>query len=351
MPASLTLTSRPFETKNAAQPEDSILLFELRNSHGNRVSLTNYGAILVHVEIPDRDGNRANVNLGYDHLDGYLERHPYFGSTVGRFCNRIAKGKFAIDGQSYELAINNGPNHLHGGIEGFDKLIWDAEAIEEENAVGVRFSVVSPDGHEGYPGSLEVTAEYRWNDENELSYEFRATTNAPTVLNLTNHSYWNLGGVESGDVLGHQVQLQCDHYLDVDEDLIPTGEIKSVDGTSLDFKDTHTLGERIDDFASTKGYDHCYVVNGAPGESPRRCGVARDPKSGRQMEVFTTQPGMQLYTGNHLGGDFQPYSGFCFETQHYPDSPNKPDFPTTRLDPGQSFFEKTIHRFSTFGDT
>jgi aldose 1-epimerase len=326
---------------------NDITLYELRNASGNCVKLTNYGAIIVSVEVPDRDGKVANVNLGYKELDGYKERHPYFGSTVGRFCNRIAGGKFELDGKSYSLAINNGPNHLHGGTIGFDKLVWSAEAFESGDKSGVRFSVVSPDGQEGYPGELTIRAEYTWNDRNELTYEFEATTDAPTVLNLTNHAYWNLAGEDAGNVLDQEVKLNCDRYLVVDGDLIPTGELAKVEGTSLDFSEFRRLGERIDDYPDTKGYDHCYVVNGEAGKEVRTCGIARDPGSGRVMEVLTTQPGMQLYTGNHLGGGYEPYSGFCLETQHYPDSPNKPDFPSTRLDPGKTFRETTTHRFST----
>lgn len=317
-----------------------VSLFRLKNTAGHEVLLTNYGAIIVSVKVPDRAATLANVTLGYPSLDGYLERHPYFGSTVGRFCNRIADGKFTLDGKTYTLVINNGPNHLHGGAVGFDKFLWSSELIDD----GIRFAMVNPDGHEGYPGNLKVTAEYTWNDASELAYKFEATTDAPTVLNLTNHAYWNLAGEHSGDIFDHEVQLQCDKYCLVDDSLIPTGQLASVDGTPLDFRQARKLGERVDQLPATKGYDHCYVVNGSAG-SLRTCGVAHDPSSGRTMEVLTTQPGMQLYTGNHLGGGYQPHSGFCFETQHFPDSPNKPQFPTTRLDPGQTFSETTVHRF------
>lgn len=324
---------------------DSISLFTLTNCHGNVVKLMNYGAIIVSVEVPDRDGKQANVNLGYASLAPYLDRHPYFGSTVGRFCNRIAQGRFTLEGKTYELVVNNGPNHLHGGTIGFDKLVWNAEEVIAEKAIGIRFSVVSPDGQEGYPGTLSVIAEYSWNDANELTYRFEASTDAPTVLNLTNHAYWNLAGESSGDILEHEIKLNCDHYLVVDETLIPIGEIAPVAGTALDFRDYHPVGERIHQFPATKGYDHCYVVNGEPG-SLRTCGIVREPASGRVMEVLTTQPGMQLYTGNHLGGGYAPYSGLCLETQHYPDSPNKPEFPSTRLEPGETLIETTVHRFS-----
>lgn len=322
----------------------AVSLFLLTNRHGHMIKLTNYGAILVSVDVPDREGKLANVNLGYSELDRYLERHPYLGSTVGRFCNRIAAGKFSLEGQTYHLAVNNGPNHLHGGAVGFDKLIWNAEDVKTDAGEGIRFQVVSPDGQEGYPGTLSVTAEYTWNDDNELTYTFRAETDATTVLNLTNHAYWNLSGAGSGDVLQQEIRLDCDRYLSVDDSLIPTGELSEVIDTPLDFRDFRALGGRIDQLPATKGYDHCYIINGQPGQL-RTCGIARDPASGRTMEVRTTQPGVQLYTGNHLNDGYAPYSGFCLETQHYPDSPNQPDFPTTRLNPGETFSETTVHRF------
>lgn len=333
----------PVEVTEFGRTQDGqeISLFTMINSHGHRVQLTNYGAILVSVEVPDRDGQLANVNLGYSSLDGYLDRHPYFGSTVGRFCNRIAAGKFELEGQSYSLAINNGPNHLHGGIVGFDKHVWKYELVDD----GVLFSTISPDGEEGYPGELHITAKYTWNDQSELIYSFEATTQAPTVLNLTNHAYWNLSGAGNGTIHDHELKLQCARSLEVDDSLIPTGTILETAGTVLDFHEFRKLGERLEELPGTKGYDHCYVVDGEAGGEPRSCALARDPVSGRTMEVLTTQPGMQLYTGNHLEGDFEAHSGFCLETQHYPDSPNKPDFPSTRLDPGQTFEETTIHRF------
>jgi aldose 1-epimerase len=322
-----------------------VSLFTLTNRSGNIVQMIDYGAIIVSVQVPDRNGQKANVNLGYSALDGYLTRHPYFGSTVGRFCNRIAKGKFALDGNTYSLAINNGPNHLHGGIEGFDKLIWDAEEIQQEGADGVRFSLLSPDGQEGYPGNLSITAEYTWSDSNELRIVFQATTDRPTVLNLCNHAYWNLSGAGNGDVLEHQLQLNCDKVLEVDETLIPTGKLMDVAGTAHDFRTSHRIGERIATLPATKGYDHCYVVNGAAG-TLRPTAKVTDASSGRVMEVMTTQPGVQLYTGNHLDGDFCQHGGFCLETQHFPDSPNQPNFPSTRLNAGEQFAQTTLHRFS-----
>lgn len=340
--ASMTVERTPF---GKTSDGSSVDLLTLTNSAGNIVQLTNYGAILVSVQVPDRDGKRANVNLGFDNLKSYLDGHPYFGATVGRYANRIAKGKFRLDGKDYALAVNNGPNHLHGGIVGFDKQVWQAEELRNKDSVGVRFTLHSPGGQEGFPGNLDVTAEYTWNNDNELAYTFEAKTDAATVLNLTNHAYWNLAGAGQGDVLEHVLQLKCDKYVAVDDTLIPTGDISKVDGSPLDFRQPHTLGERIAQLPETKGYDHCYVVDGTVGKL-RTCAVMRDPSSGRVMEVSTTQPGVQLYTANHLGAPWGQHGAFCLETQHYPDSPNQPEFPTTRLDPGETFSETTVVRFS-----
>lgn len=320
-------------------------LFTLTNAEGNVVKLTNFGATLVSVEVPDRNGIRANVNLGFADLAGYLAGHPYLGSTVGRFANRIAGGKFTLDGQTHSLANNISPNHLHGGIVGFDKLVWQAEELERDSERGIRFTLLSPDGQEGYPGNLTVIAEYTWNNANELRNTFRATTDRATVLNLTNHAYWNLAGAGQGNVLEHTLRLNCDRYLAVDDTIIPTGEIADVAGTALDFRQRHAIGDRIAELPATKGYDHCYVVNGSAG-TLRSCATANAPGSGRSMEVLTTQPGVQLYTANHLGEPWGAYGAFCLETQHYPDSPNRPEFPTTRLNPGEQFEEVTVHRFS-----
>lgn len=328
-----------------------VSLFTLTNSHGNTVQLTNYGAIIVSINVPGRDGKPTNINAGFDKLEGYLERHPYFGATVGRFCNRIAKGKFSIEGKEYSLAINNGPNHLHGGEVGFDKLVWDAEEVKSDNSVAIRFHVLSPDGQEGYPGNLDTTAIYSWDNDNRLSFQFLATTDKPTVLNLTNHAYMNLGGPGSGKVTEHQLQISSDKYLAVDDTLIPTGQYTPVEGTPLDFRKAHAIGERISQLVATSGYDHCFVLNGEAGKL-RPCAIVVDPKSGRALEITTTQPAVQLYTGNHLGGTpsnagYKQHEAFCLETQHYPDAPNKPEFPTTLLKPGQKFDQTTVFRFYT----
>lgn len=328
---------------------ESVSLFTLTNAAGNTVQLTNYGAIITSVQVPDRVGKRANVTLGYPSLTGYLERHPYFGATVGRFCNRIGGGKFSIDGKTFTLVTNNGPNHLHGGTIGFDKLVWSAEEIKSDSLIGIKFHVVSPDGQEGYPGKLTVDAEYSWSNDNALKFTFRASTDKATILNLTNHAYWNLAGAGNGNMLNHSLQLWCDRYLAVDDTLIPTGEFASVEATPLDFRLPHKIGERIGMLPQTKGYDHCFVVNGKLGEL-RLAAKVSEPTSGRAVELYTTQPGVQLYTGNHLGGNassggFKQHEGFCLETQHYPDSPNRPSFPTTVLRPGETFEETTVMKF------
>lgn len=326
-------------------------LFTLTNQHGNTVQLIDWGATIVAVNVPDRDGNRANVTLGFPSLDGYLARHPFYGSTVGRFCNRIGKGKFSLDGQEYTLVTNNNGNHLHGGTVGFDAQLWKAEIIEGTDKVGVRFRLTSPDGQEGYPGKLDVIADYMWDNENQLAYTFTATTDKPTVVNLTNHAYWNLGGAGSGKIYDHVLEVEADQRLDVDETLIPTGELAELEGSALDFRTPKPMGQDIDQLPATKGYDHCYVVRGKKG-TLRAAARVVDPKSGRTMDLWTTQPGVQLYTGNHLGGNessagFGGHEGFCLETQHYPDAPNKPDFPSTRLNPDQTLSETTVHKFST----
>jgi aldose 1-epimerase len=332
----------------------TVKLHTLRNTSGMTVRLIDYGAHVISVETPDRNGKSVNVTLGFPNLEGYLQRHPYFGSTVGRYANRIAKGKFTLDGQTYTLATNNGPNHLHGGRKGFDVVMWQSEGVTDQNSVGVKFSRVSPDGEEGYPGTLKVSVTYVLKRDNELSIQYEATTDKPTVLTLTNHAYWNLAGADSGDILKHELTLFADKYLPVDETSIPTGELAPVKGTVFDFTEPHAIGARIDELKrpphTSKGYDHCYVLRGQDGKLETAARV-KDPTSGRVMEVFTTEPGVQLYCGNFLdgsaaGGGYKQHDAFCLETQHYPDSPNQPKFPSTVLRPGQTFRSTTVHRFS-----
>lgn len=326
-------------------------LYTCTNKNGYRLALTDYGAIVVSMETPDRNGKLANINLGFPTLDGYLQRHPYFGSTVGRYCNRIAKGEFVLNGKTYKLATNNGPNHLHGGLQGFDKHFWNATEISTADEVGVRFHRVSVDGEEGYPGNLSVTATYTLNNNNELKIEFHASTDAATPVNLTNHNYWNLSGVGSGDILKHELMLAADQYLAVDETLIPTGKLTPVAATPLDFTKATAIGARIAKVGGDPtGYDHCYVVRGEPGRL-RLAAHVHDPVSGRHMEIHTTQPGIQFYTGNFLDGGptangTAKHGAFCLETQHYPDSPHHPEFPTTILKPAEELHEVTVHRFS-----
>ena len=327
----------------------SVTLYTLTNSSGNTVQMIDYGAIVVSINVPDRAGKKTNVTAGFSSIDSYLQRHPYFGSTVGRFCNRIAKGKFSIDGTAYSLAINNGPNHLHGGTVGFDKLMWKAIELKSENSVGLRFSLISPDGQEGYPGKLTVLAEYIWDNDNKLSIHFTATTDKATHINLTNHAYFNLSGANSGTVYKHELTLACSKFLPVDENMIPLGQLNPVANTPLDFTGKRAIGERIAELKQTSGYDHCFVVNGQAGQL-RAAAAILDPASGRTMEVMTTQPGIQLYSGNFLSGGadnagFKQHEAFCLETQHFPDSPNQASFPSTLLKPGQTLDETTTYKF------
>jgi aldose 1-epimerase len=331
-----------------------VSLYTCTNRHGTVAKLMSYGATLVSLETPDRQGKPANITLSFPTLDGFLQRHPYFGCVLGRYANRIANGRFTLDGNEYRLATNNGPNHLHGGLKAFDAVLWRDEPFEKPDAVGVTFHYRSPDGEEGYPGTLDVTAVYTLSNDNELRIDYSAVTDKPTVLNLSNHTYWNLAGAGSGDILGHELMLHADQYLPIDDTSIPTGKLADVKGTPMDFTAWHAIGERIAALKQpphkTQGYDHCYVVRGEPGKL-RPAAVARDPKSGRTMEILTTEPGVQLYCGNFLGGGpaaggFKQHGGFCLETQHFPDSPNQRQFPSTVLRPGETFRSTTVHRFS-----
>ena len=343
----MTIKTIPFGTTKDGQ---KVTRFTLTNSHGHNVSVMNWGATLLDVNVPDREGKIANVNLSFDSLEPYLSGHPYFGSTVGRFCNRIEGGRFTIDGKQYQVTTNSGKHHIHGGKVNFTYQFWEGESYETDDAVGVRFRLTSPDGQEGYPGTVHATVDYSWNNNNELRVAFTATTDAPTHVNLTNHSYWNLGGAGSGSAMDHVATIEADQSLDVDGDLIPTGKLNDVGGTVLDFRTPTALGDRVDQLSSTKGYDHCYVVRGAIGTLRPAARVA-DPQSGRVLEIETTQPGMQLYTANHLPGNERSgghggHEAFCLETQHYPNAPNRDSFPTTLLKPGETLNEVTIHRFS-----
>ena len=328
----------------------TVEVFTLTNPHGLRARILTWGATLIEMSVPDRAGKIADVTLGFDALERYAQPHPFFGSIAGRYANRIAKGRFTLDGSTYTLATNNGPNHLHGGLRGFDKRNWRAEPRGHD---AVRFSYTSADGEEGYPGTLQVTVAYKLTAENELWIAYEATTDQPTVLNLTNHTYWNLAG--SGDVLGHELHLNATHVTEVDKDLIPTGEFRAVAGSPLDFTKPKAVGRDIAELKGEGlpgGYDHNYVIDGKAGELTLAAEL-HEPASGRAMRVLTSQPGVQLYTANHLkdvagrgGQTYGAHAGLCLETQHFPDSPNHPNFPSTVLRPGETFRSLTIHEFS-----
>lgn len=332
-------------------------LYTLSNVNGLKAGITNYGGILVSLEVPDRDGKLGNIVLGFDTLEEYLKGHPYFGATVGRFGNRIADGRFSLDGENYNLARNNGRNHLHGGIKGFDKVVWQAEPLETDEGPSLKLTYLSPDQEEGYPGNLSVEVVYTLTNNDELRIDYTATTDAATPVNLTHHSYFNLAGAVSGDILGHELMLNADRYLPVDDTLIPTGEIREVAGTFMDFTEPVAIGSRIGEITGEHfagGYDHCYVLDRPAGtDEPSLAARVFEPGSGRVMEIYTTEPGMQFYSGNFLDGTlrgsggviYQKHHGFCLEAQHYPDSVNRTEFPSTILRPGQVYRQKTIHRF------
>jgi aldose 1-epimerase len=332
------------------QPVD---LYTLTSVHGIKAKITNYGGIVVSLGVPDSNGKFADVTLGYDKLDGYIKNNsPYFGVTVGRYANRIGKAKFTLNGVEYKLAANNGENHLHGGIKGFDKVVWDANEVKTKDEVGLKLTYMSKDGEEGYPGNLVCIVTYTLTKNDELKISYEAFTDKPTVVNLTNHAYWNLAGQGTSDILGHELMLNADKYTPVDKGLIPTGEIKSVKDSPMDFTKAMTIGSRIDKVEG--GYDHNYVLKSGGG-SLALCARVYEPKSGRVMEVYTTEPGIQLYTGNFLDGSitgkagkvYKKNYGFCLETQHFPDSPNKPEFPSVVLNPGEKYTTVTVYKFST----
>jgi aldose 1-epimerase len=326
--------------------------FTLRNTTGAFAKVITYGATLTELWVPDKSGKNADVVLGFDNLAGYLTDHPYFGATVGRYANRIAKGQFQLDGRTYSLFINNGPNSLHGGKTGFNRKVWKAEPVGLAHGSAVKLTYVSEDGEEGYPGTLTVHVTYELSDENALKISYSASTDKPTVLNLTNHSYFNLSGAGSGDVLKDVLQLDADRYTPVDSTLIPTGELKSVEGTPFDFRKATAIGERYAQVPGTGGYDHNFVLNGEAG-TLRKSGELYDPVSGRQMELWTTEPGVQIYMAiglngsiKGIGGAYQKFGALCLETQHFPDSPNHPNFPSAVVRPGNAFQSETIYKFS-----
>ncbi len=336
----------------------NVELYTGRNSNGIEVQITTFGGIVTSIKVPDRKGKLDDVVLGFGKLEQYLSVHPYFGSIVGRYANRIAKGRFELGGTEYKLALNNGPNHLHGGIKGFDEVVWTAsKLLDVRDGFGIELSYLSKDGEEGYPGNLTTKVTYTLTRSNELRIDYDATSDKDTVINLTNHSYFNLAGEGSGDILNHQLMINADRYTPTDAGAIPTGELRPVAGTPFDFTRLTAIGERInqndEQLILGKGYDHNWVLNGQMG-TLRLAAKVFEQTSGRVLEVWTTQPGVQLYTGNYLDGTlvgkagkkYERRSGFCLETQHYPDSPNKPSFPTTILKKGSRYRTTTVFKFS-----
>ncbi len=346
-----SVQGKPFGQTADGQP---VTIFELTNATGLRARVMEYGAILVALDVPNREGKLVDVALGFDDLAPYLRGHPLFGSTVGRYANRIAGARFTLDGVEHKLTANSGKNHIHGGGNlRFDKVVWKGQPVPGDGWVGARLTHLSKDGEEGFPGNLDCTITYVLNNDNELQIRYEATTDKPTIINLTNHSYFNLAGAGNGDVLNHEVTINATLYTPAGEGLIPTGEIHTVQGTPLDFTQPKTIGSRIEELTQTRGYDHCYVLAGSPGSANLAARIY-EPTGGIVMEVRTTEPGVQFYTANGMKGIqgkggkvYGNHYGYCLETQHFPDSPNKPHFPSTVLRPGQKFQSSTIFKFST----
>ena len=349
----------PFTLTPLAQTPDGKLVERLtmRNGKGVEMTVLTYGGAITSLRTPDRTGAFDDIVLGFDDLPGYLQTgNPFFGCLIGRYGNRIAKGRFSLDGTTYTLATNNGPNHLHGGLKGWDKVVWSADPFHNASGVGVTLRYTSADGEEGYPGTVKAEVTYTLNDRNELIVDYAATTDRPTVINLTQHSYFNLAGAKADDILGHELHLNADRYTPVDATLIPTGQIAPVEGTPLDFRTPTPIGARINDgheqMTFGLGYDHNFVLNRQGGGLSLAARVV-EPQSGRTMEITTTEPGIQFYSGNFLDGTltgkggrvYKHRSGFCLETQHYPDSPNHANFPSTVLRPGEQYRTQTVFTF------
>ena len=335
-----------------------VSIYTLTNAHGMEARITNYGGIVVSLKVPDRNGKFSDVVLGYNTVAEYIKNSPYFGALIGRYGNRIAGGKFTLDGKTHKLFVNNGPNSLHGGKKGFDKVVWHAGEVHSASGVGLALSYLSKDGEEGYPGNLKVRVVYTLTNRNELKIAYTATTDKDTVLNLTNHSYFNLKGAGNGDVMDHVMMINADNITPVNKTLIPTGKLEPVQGTPFDFRTPHTIGSRIHDkdqqLTYGNGYDHNFVIN-RKGAGRALAARVYEPTSGRVLTVTTTQPGVQFYTGNFLDGTnvgkgnkaYKFRYAFCLETQHFPDSPNQPNFPTSELRPGQTYRQTTAYKFST----
>jgi aldose 1-epimerase len=332
-------------------------VYTLVNAHGIRARILTYGGIIQVLETPDRAGKLDDVVLGFDDMQGYVKSSPYFGAIVGRYGNRIARGRFTLDGKTYTLAINNGPNALHGGIKGFDKVVWAAQQFKSDSGVGLVLTHTSPDGDEGYPGTLRAKVTYTLTDRDELAIDYEATTDKATPVNLTNHTYWNLAGDGKRDILGHVLTLESSAIVPVDSTLIPTGKLMPVAGTPFDFRTPTAIGARIEDphaqLRYGKGYDHTFVLDGARENGLAHAAHVAEPTTGRTLDIFTTEPGVQFYSGNFLDGSavgkhghvYQRRYGLALETHHYPDSPNQPSFPNVILRPGQTYRTRTVYRF------
>jgi len=338
--------------------DTSVQIYTLTNVHGIEARIMTYGATLVSLKTADRAGHLKSIILGFDGLDAYLAGVPYFGATVGRYANRIANGRFTLDGKTYQLPQNNGPNSLHGGNRGFDKRVWKAEPLETSDGPALRLTYVSAAGEEGYPGELTAHATYRLGNDDSLAIEYEATTTAPTPVNLANHAYFNLSGDPQRTILDHTLKISADQFTPVDATLIPSGEMRAVAQTPFDFRETHAIGSRInvkdEQLSLGGGYDHNWVLKASASESLKLAAILADPSSGRSVEIRTTQPGLQFYSGNFLDGKpsgggtvFKYRTGLCLETQHFPDSPNHPGFPSTILRPGQNYSERTLLIFRT----
>ena len=354
-PSGARVTRGPFGTLPTGE---QVHAFTMKNARGLEMQVIDFGGIIVSLRTPDRAGNPGDIVLGMDDLEGYVKSSPYFGAITGRYANRIAKGQFTLDGTTYKLAVNNGPNALHGGLKGFDRVVWQAEPSADSSGARLMLRYTSADGEEGYPGTLHATVTYTLTDRNELAIEYQATTDKPTPINLTNHSYFNLAGEGSATVLGHVLTIDADRYVPVDSTFIPTGDLASVAGTPFDFRKPTAIGARIDQrdpqLTNGHGYDHTFVLNRpAGGAALVHAAHVMEPTSGRTLDVATTEPGVQFYTGNFLDGKvagknghaYPHRGGFCLETHHFPDSPNKPQFPSTILRPGETYRSRTVFTF------
>ena len=350
--AKLSINQASFGHSPAGAPVD---LFTLKNANGLIVKITNFGGIITEIHAPDKNGVFADITLGFDHIEPYYKDSPYFGALIGRFGNRIAKGKFTLDGKTFQLDTNNDPNHLHGGVGGFDKVVWNANAFETKNSVGVTLKYLSVDGDQGYPGNLQVSVIYELTNENEILVKYHAVTDKATPVNLTQHAYFNLAG--EGDILSHEITINADRFTAIDSTAIPTGDLPLVEKTPFDFRSPRLIGSKInDDHEQLKngiGYDHNFVLNKTYAKEFSLAARAYEAVSGRVLEVFTQEPGVQFYSGNHLNGsltgkgwNYTHRSGFCFEPQHFPDSPNQPQFPNTILRPGEEYTSVMSYKFS-----